>query len=66
VLWALAAREAGFSHWFLLGFAAVVAHFVWQVVRVDIDNSRDCLAKFKSNIGMGFIMLAALLMGGLA
>ncbi|GJL89588.1 MAG: 4-hydroxybenzoate octaprenyltransferase [Minwuia thermotolerans] len=66
VLWALAAREAGFSHWFLLGFAAVMAHFVWQVVRVDIDNSRDCLAKFKSNIGMGFIMLAALLMGGLA
>ncbi len=66
VLWALAAREAGFSHWFLLGFAAVAAHFVWQVVRVDIDNSRDCLAKFKSNIGMGFIMLAALLMGGLA
>ncbi|WP_281018536.1 MULTISPECIES: 4-hydroxybenzoate octaprenyltransferase [unclassified Minwuia] len=66
VLWALAAREAGFSHWFLLGFAAVVAHLVWQVVRVDIDNSRDCLAKFKSNIGMGFIMLAALLMGGLA
>ncbi|MDF1732304.1 MAG: 4-hydroxybenzoate octaprenyltransferase [Minwuia sp.] len=66
LLWALAAREAGFSHWFLLGFAAVVVHLVWQVVRVDIDNSRDCLAKFKSNIGMGFIMLAALLMGGLA
>ncbi|MDF1734972.1 MAG: 4-hydroxybenzoate octaprenyltransferase [Minwuia sp.] len=66
VLWALAAREAGFSHWFLLGFAGVAGHLVWQIVRVDIDNSRDCLAKFKSNIGMGFIMLAALLMGGLA
>ncbi|MDF1721864.1 MAG: 4-hydroxybenzoate octaprenyltransferase [Minwuia sp.] len=65
LLWALAAREAGFSHWFLLGFAGVVVHLVWQTVRVDINSSRDCLAKFKSNIGMGFIMLAALLMGGL-
>ena len=66
LLWGLAAREAGFSHWFLLPFAAVVAHLAWQAARVDIDNGRDCLAKFKSNIGMGFIMLAALLLGGLA
>ncbi len=65
ILWALAAREAGFSHWFLLGFAGVVAHLVWQTVRVDIDNGADCLRKFKSNIGMGLIMLVALLMGGL-
>ena len=65
LLWGLAAREAGFSHWFLLPFAAVVAHLAWQAARVDIDNGRDCLAKFKSNIGMGFIMLAALLLGGL-
>lgn len=65
ILWALAAREAGFSHWFLLGFAGVVGHLIWQTVRVDINSSRDCLAKFKSNIGMGYIMLLALLMGGL-
>ena len=65
ILWALAAREAGFSHWFLLGFAGVVGHLIWQTVRVDINSSKDCLAKFRSNIGMGYIMLLALLMGGL-
>ncbi|MEC9345496.1 MAG: 4-hydroxybenzoate octaprenyltransferase [Pseudomonadota bacterium] len=66
ILWGLAARQAGFSHWFLLPFAGVLAHFAWQALTVDIDNGANCLARFKSNIGLGAIMLAALLAGGLA
>jgi len=66
ILWGLAAREAGFSHWFLLPYAAVLMHFTWQTWRVLFDDREDCLQKFKSNILLGALMLASLLVGGLA
>ena len=66
VLWGLAACEAGFSHWFLLPFAFVILHFAWQTLWVLFIDRDDCLKKFKSNIGLGAIMLGALLVGGLA
>ncbi|WP_417520226.1 4-hydroxybenzoate octaprenyltransferase [Minwuia sp.] len=66
VLWGAAAREVGFSHWFLLPFAAVILHFIWQTTFVLFIDRDDCLAKFKSNIGLGAIMLLSLLTGGLA
>ncbi|ANK80978.1 MAG: 4-hydroxybenzoate polyprenyltransferase [Rhizobiales bacterium NRL2] len=66
VFWGLAAREAGFSHWFLLPFALVIGQFAWQVTRVLLDDRDDCLRKFKSNILLGAVMMAALIVGGLA
>lgn len=66
LFWGLAAREAGFSHWFLLPYTLVVFHFGWQTLWVLFIDRDDCLQKFKSNIGLGAIMLGALLVGGLA
>ncbi|WP_416896709.1 MAG: 4-hydroxybenzoate octaprenyltransferase [Minwuia sp.] len=65
ILWGLAARQAGFSHWFLLPFAGVLLHFTWQTWRVLFDDREDCLQKFKSNIWLGAVMLTALATGGL-
>ena len=64
--WGLAAREAGFSHWFLLPYALVVLHFGWQVARVSLDDHGNCLRTFKSNILLGAVMMVSLLVGGLA
>jgi 4-hydroxybenzoate polyprenyltransferase len=56
----------GFAH---LGFAAwlaligVAGHLVWQIVAVDIDLPADCLAKFRANRWIGWILLAGIVLG---
>lgn len=40
-----------------LGLAGVLAHFIWQLRDVDIDNPQDCLAKFRANRFIGWILL---------
>jgi len=47
--------------WPLLAVAA--AHLAWQALRVDINNSSDCLAKFKSNRHFGWLLLLAIVVG---
>ncbi|MEQ8194370.1 MAG: 4-hydroxybenzoate octaprenyltransferase [Rhodospirillales bacterium] len=42
------------------------AHLVWQAAKVDTENAKDCLAKFKTNRDFGIIVLAAILSGRLA
>lgn len=49
-------------HFYLLLIPAAL-HLVWQAWRVDIDNPRDCLAKFKSNKWFGVLVTAAILVG---
>jgi 4-hydroxybenzoate polyprenyltransferase len=49
-------------HFYLLMIPAAL-HLGWQAWRVDIDNPKDCLAKFKSNKWFGFIVTAAILAG---
>ncbi len=46
---------------FWLALAGVVVHFCWQIVTLDIDDPKDCLAKFKSNRNVGWILFAGLL-----
>ncbi len=41
------------------------AHLVWQAVSVKIDNSSDCLQKFKSNRWFGWLLLAGIVAGSL-
>jgi 4-hydroxybenzoate polyprenyltransferase len=45
----------GWPYWLItVGFTA--AHFTWQVVTVDLDDPRDCWAKFQSNGSIGFMI----------
>ena len=47
--------------WPLLALAA--GQLTWQIVRVDIHDAADCLAKFKSNRLFGWALLAAIVAG---
>jgi 4-hydroxybenzoate polyprenyltransferase len=52
------------SGWpFYVGLVAAAAHLAWQVIKVDTDNSADCLAKFKSNHPFGLIVFLAIVAG---
>jgi 4-hydroxybenzoate polyprenyltransferase len=52
---ALAASGSGWIAY--LGLAGVAAHLTWQLWDVDIDDAKDCLAKFRSNRYLGWILL---------
>ncbi len=43
----------------------VAAHFLKQVMTLDINNARDCLKKFKSNVWIGLILFLGLVLSGL-
>jgi 4-hydroxybenzoate polyprenyltransferase len=58
-----AATNAGPGFW--LGLALAATQLLWQVRRLDIDDSGDCLTKFKSNRLFGLLILAAILAGKL-
>ncbi len=63
--WAIAGFLCGLELLFYLGLAVAVAHFVWQIVRLDIDDPTNCLTVFKSNISFGWIVFAAIIAGQL-
>ncbi len=48
---------------FFAAVAAAAAHASWQVIRVDLDDPRDCLAKFRSNRDFGLIIAAGIVAG---
>lgn len=45
------------------GLGCVAAHLVWQIKTVDLSSSADCLAKFKSNKWLGFLLFAGIVGG---
>lgn len=45
--------------WFYLIMGAVALHLAWQVLNTDINDSDKCLAVFKSNRILGFIIMMA-------
>ena len=53
-----------------LAYFAVLAlgagHLWWQAAKVNIDDAKDCLRKFKTNRDFGLIVLAAIIAGQLA
>lgn len=53
----------GWPAW--LAFGLVAAHFVWQIAAVDTDDPHDCLAKFRANRWLGWILLAGVAAGRL-
>jgi 4-hydroxybenzoate polyprenyltransferase len=56
---AFAAAGVGWLGW--AGLIAGALHLAWQVARLDIDDPRDCLIKFRSNRDFGWILFAGLL-----
>jgi 4-hydroxybenzoate polyprenyltransferase len=55
--------ELGWPYW--IGMALVAAQFAWQIEDVKLDDPGDCLAKFKSNRMVGWIVLIAIAAGAI-
>lgn len=51
------------SVYYYLGLGAVALHFIHQVVTLDIDNPARCLALFKANSQIGWLVLGAIVLG---
>jgi 4-hydroxybenzoate polyprenyltransferase len=47
---------------FVLGLIGFAGHLAWQVMRLDINDSAQCLKLFKSNRDAGLILFAAMLL----
>ncbi|HEY5379503.1 MAG TPA: 4-hydroxybenzoate octaprenyltransferase, partial [Pseudolabrys sp.] len=62
VLIGIAGLMAGGGLIFMLGLIAFSAHLAWQVLRLDINDSAQCLKLFKSNRDAGLILFAAMLL----
>jgi 4-hydroxybenzoate polyprenyltransferase len=60
VLWGAAGLLAGAHAMFLLAIVAAAVQFAWQVWTLDIDDPGSCLARFKSNQVVGWLLLAGI------
>jgi len=60
VLMAVMGWLDGLGPVFFGALALGAAQLAWQVVRVDLDDPADCLAKFKANRLFGWLILAGL------
>ncbi len=49
----------------MLAVAAVALHLTWQILTVELDDPADCLAKFRSNRWIGWILLVGIVAGQL-
>jgi 4-hydroxybenzoate polyprenyltransferase len=63
LLWGMAGWVVGCGGLFWVGLAAATVQLFWQAARVDIDRPADCLAKFRSNRAVGWLMLAGIVAG---
>jgi 4-hydroxybenzoate polyprenyltransferase len=57
-LWAAAGWTAGLGWPFQLALVLAAVQLAWQAARVRLDDPPDCLAKFKSNRLVGWLLLA--------
>jgi len=62
-LWAGAGFVADLSAAFWIGLAGAALQLGWQAARVAIDNPGDCLAKFRSNRWVGWLMFGGIVAG---
>ena len=65
-LWAIAGVLAPLQPAYFAVLAVVAGHFAWQIGTLKPDNQADCLAKFRANAQVGWLLLAALAAGHLA
>jgi 4-hydroxybenzoate polyprenyltransferase len=66
LLWAAAGLVAGLGAMFWVGLAAEAVQLGWQAARVEIRDPVDCLAKFRSNRIVGWLMLGGIIAGHFA
>ncbi len=65
VLLVLTGATAGIGWIYYLAVLGVAFHLKWQQADVDLDDPKDCLAKFRSNRAIGWILLAGIVLGRL-
>jgi 4-hydroxybenzoate polyprenyltransferase len=61
VLWALCGVLAHLRFPYFAVLLLVAAHFAWQLATLKPHDQADCLAKFKANAQVGWLLLLALL-----
>jgi 4-hydroxybenzoate polyprenyltransferase len=66
LLWGAAGHAAGLGALYWAGLAAAAMQLAWQAGRVATDDPADCLAKFRSNRAVGWLMLAGIVAGHFA
>jgi 4-hydroxybenzoate polyprenyltransferase len=64
-LFGIAGHLAGLGWAFWVGLGLGAAQLVWQVVDVDLEDAKNCLAKFRSNRLFGWLLLAGIAAGHL-
>jgi 4-hydroxybenzoate polyprenyltransferase len=57
LLWASAGISAGIAWPYYAGLGIAALQMAWQAARVDIGDPEDCLAKFRSNRIVGWVLL---------
>ncbi|MGP1256997.1 MAG: 4-hydroxybenzoate octaprenyltransferase [Kiloniellales bacterium] len=62
LLLAAAGWSGGVAWPYYFGVAAMAGHFIWQIVTLDIDDPRNCLARFKSNRNAGALLFLGILL----
>jgi len=63
ILWAASGFSAGLGFLFWVGLVGSGLQLAWQAARVAIDDPADCLAKFRSNRRVGWLMLVGIIAG---
>jgi 4-hydroxybenzoate polyprenyltransferase len=64
--WAAAGFVAGLGILFWVGLAGSALQLAGQAARVAVDDPADCLAKFRSNRVVGWLMLGGIIAGHVA
>ncbi|MBO0737855.1 MAG: 4-hydroxybenzoate octaprenyltransferase [Alphaproteobacteria bacterium] len=63
LFWGAAGQAAGLGAMFWTGLVAAAVQLAWQALQVAIDDPADCLAKFRSNRIVGWLILAGIVAG---
>jgi 4-hydroxybenzoate polyprenyltransferase len=61
VLWAAAGVLASLKFPYFAVLLAIALHFGWQIATLKPHDPADCLAKFKANAQVGWLLLLAIL-----
>jgi 4-hydroxybenzoate polyprenyltransferase len=64
--WAAAGLLAPLGPLYFVVLLAIAAHFGWQIGTLKPDDQADCLAKFRANAQIGWLLLAAIALARLA
>jgi 4-hydroxybenzoate polyprenyltransferase len=63
LLWAAAGIASGIGLAFWAALCAAALQLSWQAARVDTEDPADCLAKFRSNRIVGWLLFAGIIAG---